>query len=628
MADENWGDWDEPIQQKIIQKPKYLNRNPNDEFIEIESRLAGFIIGKGGSKIRSIQQDSQAFVSVIDSDVYGFKTVKLSGQDKAKERARQIITNIIEENDQDKIRQKMEKEAASYKPDIKPISDSDWEELMKEQEEHLKQKLAALPPIIKHFYKEHPEVAAMSNEEVEAFRELKNNIMVKHVDESNVSQIPKPVVKFYHAFENYPEILEEIKKQNFETPSPVQCQAWPIIMSGHDLIAIAQTGTGKTLAFLLPAFIHLDGQVTPRNERKGPSILVLAPTRELVLQIESEVNKYSYKGIKAISIYGGASSGKQKECLRKGVEIVIATPGRLNDFVGSGSIDLSNVTYIILDEADRMLDLGFEPQIRVSLLQVRPDRQTIMTSATWPPGVKRLAKSYTSNPVQVMVGSLDLTTVNTVKQEILFMEDDEKEEWLNNFLTNINEDDKVIIFVNKKVTVDQLSADLCMKRFNVESIHGGREQSDRETALESMRDGSVSILIATDVASRGIDINDITVVINYDFTKDIEEYVHRVGRTGRAGKTGLAITLMTRRDWAKAKELVDLMEKSGQEVPPELHDMARRFEARRERERAEGGDRPFRGRRGGGGGRGFSNGGGGRGFSGGGGYGGNRNNKW
>lgn len=167
--------------------------------------------------------------------------------------------------------------------------------------------------------------------------------------------------------------------------------------------------------------------------------------------------------------------------------------------------------------------------------------------------------------------------------------------------------------MNRKVTVDQLSSDLCLKGYIVESIHGGREQSDREMALECLRNGEVNILIATDVASRGIDINDITVVINYDFTKDIEEYVHRVGRTGRAGKTGLAISLMTKRDWGKAKELVEVMKKSGQDVPQELLDMARRFEAKKERDRAEGGDRPFRGGRGGG--RGFSRGNGG-GFSG------------
>ncbi|XP_015373964.1 PREDICTED: probable ATP-dependent RNA helicase DDX43 [Diuraphis noxia] len=608
-------DWDSPNdiqyqpQKQYVPKQQYNKmtaHNPDDLLMDINSQFAGLVIGKGGAIIKGLRKDSGAFISVLDSDTYGLKTVKISGNQKAKEHAQKLISDIIDANDPDKIKQRLLKESEQSAP---VQSTFNWDELMKEEAENLKKRLAALPPIIKDFYKEHPEVTAMTDQEVEEFRMSKNNIMIKYIDENNMKPIPKPVLKFSHAFGDYPEILEEIQKQKFETPSPVQCQAWPVIMSGHDLIAIAQTGTGKTLAFLLPAFIHIDFQQTPRSERKGPSILVLAPTRELVLQIESEVKKYSYKGIKAMSIYGGASSGKQKEVLRQGVEIVIATPGRLNDFVGSGAIDLSDVTFLILDEADRMLDLGFEPQIRVSLLRVRPDRQTIMTSATWPPGVKRLAKSYTTNPIQVMVGSLDLTTVNTVKQDILIMDEEEKESWLDDFLKSCSADDKIIIFVNRKVTVDQLSSDLCMKGLIVESIHGGREQSDREMALESLRNGEVNILIATDVASRGIDINDITVVINYDFTKDIEEYVHRVGRTGRAGKTGLAITLMTRKDWGKAKELVEVMEKSGQDVPPELQEMASRFEAKKERDRAEGGDRPFRGGRGGG--RGFSRGDGG-----------------
>ncbi|XP_060872058.1 probable ATP-dependent RNA helicase DDX43 [Metopolophium dirhodum] len=604
-------DWDSPndIQyqprQEYVPQQQYRQTrpaNPDDLLVDIDSQFAGLIIGKGGSVIKGMRKETGAFISVLDSDSYGLKTVKISGNQKAREHALKLVNDIVDANDPEKIKQKLQQESEQA-----PVQSTfNWDELMKEEAENLKQRLAALPPIVKNFYKEHPEVTRMTDQEVEDFRMSKNNIMIKYIEENNVKPIPKPVMKFSHAFEDYPDILEEIQKQKFETPSPVQCQTWPVIMSGHDLIAIAQTGTGKTLAFLLPAFIHIDFQPTPRSERKGPSILVLAPTRELVLQIESEVKKYSYKGIKAMSIYGGASSGKQKEVLRKGVEIVIATPGRLNDFVGSGAIDLSDVTFLILDEADRMLDLGFEPQIRVSLLRVRPDRQTIMTSATWPPGVKRLAKSYTTNPIQVMVGSLDLTTVNTVKQDILIMDEEEKEVWLDDFLKRCSADDKIIIFVNRKVTVDQLSSDLCMKGYIVESIHGGREQSDREMALESLRNGEVNILIATDVASRGIDINDITVVINYDFTKDIEEYVHRVGRTGRAGKTGLAITLMTRRDWGKAKDLVEVMEKSGQDVPPELQEMASRYEAKRERDRAEGGDRPFRGR---GGGRGFSRGG-------------------
>lgn len=294
MNQEN--DWDEWESQENAQYPhiaggqtftKQSNANPDDVLVDIESRLAGMIIGKGGVKIKSLKKESGAFITVIDGDRYGYKSVKISGTPKAKEVAQKLINDIIEENDPERIRQKLQEESVSES--MKPVSNFDWDELMREEAENLKKKLAALPPIIKNFYKEHPEVTAMSDQEVEDFRLNKNNIMVKYIDEGNTMPIPKPVLKFSHAFEDYPEILEEIQKQKFETPSPVQCQAWPIIMSGHDLIAIAQTGTGKTLAFLLPAFIHIDFQSTPRDQRKGPSILVLAPTRELVLQIESEV---------------------------------------------------------------------------------------------------------------------------------------------------------------------------------------------------------------------------------------------------------------------------------------------------------------------------------------------------
>lgn len=297
---EEWDEWgsssDVPYQPPPPRQfkqtfSKHSEINSNDLLMEIDSRFAGIIIGKGGVKIKSLKKESNAFISVIDSENYGFKVVKISGSTIAKELAQKLIKGIIDENDPNKILQKLQEESKASES-VQSISNFDWDKLMLEQAEHLKNRLAALPPIIKDFYKEHPEVSAMSDEEVENFRMSKNNIMVKYIDENNVNPIPKPVLKFSHAFEDYPDILIEMQKQKFETPSPVQCQAWPIIMSGHDLIAIAQTGTGKTLAFLLPAFIHIDFQPTPRNERKGPSVLVLAPTRELVLQIESEVCIY------------------------------------------------------------------------------------------------------------------------------------------------------------------------------------------------------------------------------------------------------------------------------------------------------------------------------------------------
>lgn len=294
--EEDWDAWEpsnsvqyQSSSQQQYNKPihKQLNINPDDLLMDIDARLAGIVIGKGGAKIKNLRKESGAFISIIDGNCYGVKTVKISGNSKAKELAEKLINDIIDENDPERIRNKLQ-EAAPIEP-APSISNFDWDQLLKEQAENLKKKLDALPPIIKNFYKEQPEVSTMSDQEVEDFRLSKNNIMVKYIDENNVKPIPKPILKFSHAFEDYPEILNEIQKQKFEVPSPVQCQAWPIIMSGHDLIAIAQTGTGKTLAFLLPAFIHIDFQLTPRNQRKGPSVLVLAPTRELVLQIESEV---------------------------------------------------------------------------------------------------------------------------------------------------------------------------------------------------------------------------------------------------------------------------------------------------------------------------------------------------
>lgn len=293
--DEDW-DSPNPIQyqprQEYVPQQQYrktLPINPDDLFVDIDSQFAGLIIGKGGSVIKGLRKETGAFISVLDSDSYGLKTVKISGNQKAKEHAQKLVNDIIDANNPEKIKQKLQQESENTAP---VQSTFNWDELMKEEAENLKKRLAALPPIIKDFYKEHPEVTKMTDQEVEDFRMSKNNIMIKYIEENNVKPIPKPVLKFSHAFEDYPDILEEIQKQKFETPSPVQCQTWPVIMSGHDLIAIAQTGTGKTLAFLLPAFLHIDFQPTPRSERKGPSILILAPTRELVLQIESEVCIY------------------------------------------------------------------------------------------------------------------------------------------------------------------------------------------------------------------------------------------------------------------------------------------------------------------------------------------------
>ena len=233
---------------------------------------------------------------------------------------------------------------------------------------------AHLPEMWKNFYVEHPNVRARSEEEVALFRKASNNIEVKNFSEEDNTPIMKPIETFEEAFHHFPGILATINQQGFQFPSPIQCQAWPYLLAGQDMIGVAQTGTGKTLAFLLPCMVHIDNQKLPRGKRGGPNVLILAPTRELALQIGMEVSKYEYKKIKSVVVYGGADVKEQVQAIKKGVEIIIATPGRFNDFVNSGVISLDSITFVVLDEADRMLDLKFEPQIKKTLLDIRPDR--------------------------------------------------------------------------------------------------------------------------------------------------------------------------------------------------------------------------------------------------------------
>uniref|UniRef100_A0A8C9UBP0 RNA helicase n=1 Tax=Serinus canaria TaxID=9135 RepID=A0A8C9UBP0_SERCA len=442
-----------------------------------------------------------------------------------------------------------------------------------------------LPPIEKNFYKESPRTASMSQEEVELWRKENNDITCDDLKEGEKRCIPNPVCKFEDVFEHYPDIMANIRKVGFQKPTPIQSQAWPIILQGIDLIGIAQTGTGKTLAYLMPGFIHLTSQPISKDQRGGPGMLVLAPTRELALQVEAECSKYAYKGIKSICVYGGGDRKGQIDTVTKGVDIVIATPGRLNDLQMNNFINLKSITYLVLDEADRMLDMGFEPQIMKILIDVRPDRQTVMTSATWPDGVRRLAKSYLKNPMIVYVGTLDLAAVSTVQQKVIVIPEEEKRSFMHSFIKSMKPKDKVIIFVGKKA--DDLASDFGIQGIPVQSLHGNREQCDREQALDDFKKGKVRILVATDLASRGLDVHDITHVFNFDFPRNIEEYVHRVGRTGRAGRSGEAVTLVTSNDWRFASELIDILERANQVIPDELIAMAERYKQSQMRKEIE-----------------------------------------
>ncbi|XP_065160479.1 uncharacterized protein [Atheta coriaria] len=455
----------------------------------------------------------------------------------------------------------------------------DYKAMLAESDRVAAEKWAKYPPITKDLYKEHPAVANMTPHEVEKFREENNGITV---------QIPPGA----------PEPAEETPASS--KPSPIQAQAWPLILKGHDIIGVAQTGSGKTLAFLLPAYAHLMSQ--PRQRRvPGASILIMAPTRELALQINEEVLKFKCCNINSVVVYGGADRNDQIRQIKQGCNIIIATPGRLDDLVTAGHIDITSVTYVVLDEADRMLDAGFEAVIRRTMYKIRPDRQTIMTSATWPDGVRRLANSYMKNPLQVIVGTLDLTAVATIAQSFVFLNDDDAEEKLVLLLDfarcHKNQPNlKVVVFCSTKARATYISTELAMNDVFAYCLRGDMDQSDRELALEVIKNGETQYLIATDVASRGIDIPDLTHVINLDFPRDIEEYVHRIGRTGRAGKTGKSVTFMCFKDSKHAKALIKILEKAEQIIPAELHRYVVKHERYMERRRMEGTARPPRSR--------------------------------
>ncbi|XP_041419036.1 probable ATP-dependent RNA helicase DDX43 isoform X2 [Xenopus laevis] len=530
----------------------------------LDSSVIGQVIGRGGSKIRELEELSGCRIKIekLDYD----SEVKLYGNSEQQQKAKELIDDIAEQSERGPGFKNFRSSgsadlsaAVSFqeKPSI------NWASLRENKSKYEAMKWADVSPIAKAFYKESPEVATMSHDEVEKWRQENNNIICDDLKEER-RPIPNPVPHFEDAFLPFPEVMSALKKAGFERPTPIQSQAWPIILQGFDLIGIAQTGTGKTLAYLLPGFIHLDLQPIPREQRDGPGMLVLAPTRELALQVKAECSKYKYKGFESICIYGGGDRNSQINKVTKGVDIVIATPGRLNDLQMNNFVNLRSITYLVLDEADRMLDMGFEPQIMKILIDIRPDRHTVMTSATWPDGVRRLAKSYLNDPMMVYVGTLDLAAVNTVTQQVLVIPEEEKRAFVLHFIDSLKPQDKVLVFVGKKLVADDLSSDFSLQGIPVQSLHGNREQCDREQALDDFKKGKVRILIATDLASRGLDVQDITHVLNFDFPRNIEEYVHRVGRTGRAGRTGESITLVTRNDWKVAGELIGILERANQ----------------------------------------------------------------
>uniref|UniRef100_A0A8C5GXJ5 RNA helicase n=1 Tax=Gouania willdenowi TaxID=441366 RepID=A0A8C5GXJ5_GOUWI len=421
-----------------------------------------------------------------------------------------------------------------------------------------------LPKFEKNFYSEHSEVHRLSQYDVDDFRR-KKEITVRG------SSCPKPIISFHQAhFPQY--VMDVLKQQNFKEPTAIQAQGFPLALSGRDMVGIAQTGSGKTLAYLLPAIVHINHQ--PYLERRdGPICLVLAPTRELAQQVQQVAHDYGKtSSIKSTCVYGGAPKGPQIRDLERGVEICIATPGRLIDFLEAGKTNLRRCTYLVLDEADRMLDMGFEPQIRKIVDQIRPDRQTLMWSATWPKEVRQLAEDFLKDYVQINVGALELSANHNILQIVDVCSEGEKDHKLMQLMEEImaEKENKTIIFVETKKRCDELTRRMRRDGWPAMCIHGDKSQPERDWVLTEFRSGKAPILIATDVASRGLDVEDVKFVINYDYPNSSEDYIHRIGRTARSTNKGTAYTFFTPGNVRQARELVRVLEEARQAVNPKL----------------------------------------------------------
>ena len=389
---------------------------------------------------------------------------------------------------------------------------------------------------------------------------------------SQTVECPPPITTFAPVKRANASIAAALSAQGFTSPTPIQCQSWPILLEGRDLVGIAKTGSGKTLAFMVPALLHIAAQ-PPLKYGDGPLCVVLAPTRELAQQIEVETRKVLPGGVRCACIYGGAPKGPQLAQLAVGVHIIVATPGRLIDFLESRRTNLLRVTFVVLDEADRMLDMGFEPQVKAICQQVREDRQMIMFSATWPREIQALAAAFQRNYIRIHVGSADLLANPDVAQHFVFTTESDKLSQLRKLLLG-NHGKRCLVFAKMKRTADELERHIRAMGISVYAIHGDKEQAQRDYVLNKFRKESNMTLVATDVAARGLDIKELDMVINYDFPMQIDDYVHRIGRTGRAGAKGDAFTLITKREdqvtGATLATLVKILEEAKQTVPKEL----------------------------------------------------------
>eukprot|EP00039_Didymoeca_costata_P006199 m.88221 g.88221 ORF g.88221 m.88221 type:complete len:824 (+) comp13153_c0_seq2:148-2619(+) len=443
--------------------------------------------------------------------------------------------------------------------------------------------------ITKDFYEEHEDIKNLNPQEANMLRK-KMAIRASGLD------VPKPVASFVHfGFDSL--IMKGIQKLGYATPTAIQAQAVPAALSGRDVIGIAKTGSGKTAAFVWPMITHIMDQ--PELEiGDGPIGVIVAPTRELVLQIMSETNRFAkYYKLHLVAVYGGGNRYEQTKAIKEGAEILVATPGRLIDLLKDKAVSMTRASYLVLDEADRMFSMGFEPQVRSIVNQIRPDRQTLLFSATFQKRVERLAREILLDPVRIVIGevgeaNMDITQIVTIMSEF-----DSKWNWLTERMVQFISAGSLLIFVTKKANADTLAQNLKSHGYpETLLLHGDMDQSFRNQVIADFKKEKSKILVATDVAARGLDIPAVRTVVNFDIARDIDTHTHRIGRTGRAGNKGTAHTLITEKEFVFAGHLVRNLEQAGQAVSPHLMDLANKDPHFGKRKRGRGGGRHEGGR--------------------------------
>ncbi|PKI84476.1 RNA helicase [Malassezia vespertilionis] len=431
-------------------------------------------------------------------------------------------------------------------------------------------------PFRKAFYTEPFELSNMSDADVERMRAEMDAIAVRG------KECPKPITRWSHT--GLPvSALDEIKSMGFTSPTPIQSQAIPTIMSGRDMLGVAKTGSGKTLAFLLPMLRHVKDQ-RALSSGEGAIAMILTPTRELAVQIFRDAKPFLRAlGLRAACVYGGTPISEHIAAMKKSAEVVIGTPGRMIDLLMANNgrvMNLRRTTYLVLDEADRMLDMGFEPQVMKIVDNVRPDRQSVLFSATFPKQIEGLARKLLRHqPVEITVGGKSVVAAE-IHQVVEIMPQSAKFHRLLEVLGKLystDEDARTLIFVERQDEADALLRELMRKGYPTMSLHGGKDQVDRDATIEDFKAGIVPIVTATSVAARGLDVKQLKLVVNYDVPSHMEDYVHRAGRTGRAGNKGTCITFITPEQDKYARDIMVALKASHASVPPALEEMVASF---------------------------------------------------